>query len=169
MSEIEEKIFLERVEKHKGILYKVARMYMDTAEDREDLVQEIMLRLWTSYGAFEGRSSFSTWMYRVSVNTAITFLRKEKKKPPHVTDEWQAIEQKADDIDRLKDLKMELFYRAVKKLNPIEKAIIFYFMEGLPHKEISENLGLTETNTRVKLNRTKEKLRLIIKTYGYEF
>ena len=144
-------------------------MYMDTAEDREDLVQEIMLRLWTSYRGFEGRSSFSTWMYRVCINTAITFLRKEKQKPAMVNDGWEVVEQRADELDNSKELKLELFYKAVKELNQIEKAILFYFMEGLPHKEISEHLGLSETNTRVKLNRTKEKLRQIIKKYGYEF
>lgn len=164
-----EKEFLEKVQPHKGIIYKVSRMYMDTPEDREDLVQEIMIRLWTSYGSFEGRSSFSTWMYRVSVNTAITFLRNEKRKPPTVIAEEPFLANKRDEVDSNAEEKLELFYKAVKQLNSIEKALIFYFMEGLPHREISQLLGISENNTRVKLNRIKEKIQIIIKQYGYEF
>jgi RNA polymerase sigma factor (sigma-70 family) len=161
--------FLDKIQPHKGIIYKIARMYADTPEDREDLVQEIMLRLWASYPGFEGRSAFSTWMYRVAVNTAITFLRKDKKKPPMVSDENGILDREADETDTGSEYRMTLFYKAIKELNQIEKALIFYFMEGLSHREISGHLGLSETNTRVKLSRTKEKIQKIIKSYGYEF
>jgi len=164
----EERIFLENITPHKGIIYKVSRMYADTAEDREDLVQEIMLRLWSSYASFEGRSALSTWMYRVAVNTAITFLRKEKGKPRIIGDDFPALLAKAFVTDNSDETRLALFYRAVKELNPVEKALIFYFMEGMSHREISAQLGISENNARVKLNRTKEKLQRIIKTYGYE-
>lgn len=169
MSTTAEQSFLEKIQQHKGIVYKIARMYTDMPEDKEDLVQEIMLRLWASYKGFEGRSAFSTWMYRVAVNTAITFLRKEKKKPPMVSDENGILDRETDETDTGDEYRMTLFYKAIKELNQIEKALIFYFMEGLSHKEISGHLGLSETNTRVKLSRTKEKLQKIIKSYGYEF
>lgn len=160
--------FLELINQHKGLIYKVARMYADLVEDREDLVQEIILRLWQSFEHFEGRSAFSTWMYRVAVNTAITFLRKEKKKPHQVEIELPSVQNKMDEAGSTDDNRLELFYKAVQQLNAVEKALIFYFMEGLSHREISQLLGLTEVNTRVKLARTKEKLQNIIKTYGYE-
>ena len=71
--------FLNLIEDHKGILYKVSRMYMDNSEDQNDLIQEIVFQLWKSYERFEGNSQFSTWMYRVSLNTALTYFKKEKK------------------------------------------------------------------------------------------
>lgn len=156
------------MEKHKGILHKVSRMYMDDAEDRNDLVQEIVLQLWKSYERFEGNSQFSTWMYRVSLNTALTYFKQEKKKAEKYT--FLENLDKVDDVDvSEKETQLELFYRAVHELNKVEKALIFLFLEGQSHKEIGQNLGITEGNARVKLNRTKEKLQIIIKKYGYEF
>ena len=72
--------FLEKIENHKGMIFKISKMYVDGKEDREDLFQEIIYQLWKSYQNFEGKSQFSTWLYRVSINTALTFLNKEKKK-----------------------------------------------------------------------------------------
>ena len=75
-----EQEFLKRIESHKGILYKVSKMYMDNHDDQQDLFQEIVCQLWKSYDSFRNESQFSTWMYRVAVNTAIVFLKKEKRK-----------------------------------------------------------------------------------------
>lgn len=160
--------FLNLIDSHKGILHKVSRMYMDNDEDQNDLIQEIVLQLWHSYERFEGNSKFSTWMYRVSVNTALTFFKKEKKKADHHTF-LENIDRVDDEQSSEKETQLELFYKAVQELNKVEKALIFLFLEGQNHKEIGENLGITEGNARVKLNRTKDKLQIIIKKYGYEF
>ncbi|GGE94894.1 DNA-directed RNA polymerase sigma-70 factor [Chishuiella changwenlii] len=160
--------FLNLIDQHKGILHKVSKMYMDDIEDQNDLVQEIVLQLWKSYERFQSKSQFSTWMYRVSLNTALTYFKKEKKK----SDRYTFLENldKVDETDTLeKETQLELFYKAVHELNKVEKALIFLFLEGQSHKEIASNLGITEVNARVKLNRTKEKIQIIIKTYGYEF
>ncbi len=159
--------FLEKIESHKGMIFKVSKMYVDHQEDREDLYQEIVFQLWKSYQKFEGKSQFSTWLYRVSLNTALTFLKSEKRKPDNafLHENLDVAEESQDD----KEVQLQLFYKAVHELNPIEKALIFLFLEGQNHKEISENLGISEVNARVKLNRTKEKLQQIIKKYGYEF
>lgn len=98
-------------------------------------------------------------MYRVAVNTAITFFKKEKQWSQTFTITDTADEEYSGEKDR----QLEVFYNAVHKLNPIEKALIFYFMEGLSHKEIGHHLGISQGNARVKLNRTKEKLQKIIK------
>ncbi|WP_437918662.1 RNA polymerase sigma factor [Sphingobacterium sp. LRF_L2] len=74
-----EKQFLKLITSHKGILHKVGRIYMDTISDREDLHQEIIIQLWKSYESFKGDSEFSSWMYRVAVNTAISYYKKEKR------------------------------------------------------------------------------------------
>ncbi|MCT3727321.1 sigma-70 family RNA polymerase sigma factor [Elizabethkingia anophelis] len=164
---LKEKEFLEKIEKHKGMIFKISKMYLENQEDCEDMFQEIILQLWKSYQAFEGKSQFSTWLYRVSLNTAITFLKRDKKR----TDKNELHENIdiEDEQNTDKELQTEFLYKAVQELNPIEKALIFLFLEGQNHKQISENMGITEVNARVKLNRTKEKLQQIIKNYGYEF
>ncbi|MCT2408309.1 RNA polymerase sigma factor [Chryseobacterium antibioticum] len=169
MSSQTETAFLKLVNQHKGILYKASRIYADSVEDREDLQQEILIQLWKSYQNFKGNSEFSTWMYRVAINTAITYLKKEKQRTSNQTDVPHHFEVQNEDYNPAKDKQMEVFYSAVQELKALEKAIIFYFMEGMSHKEIGENLGLSEVNARVKLNRTKEKIQQIIKKSGYEF
>ncbi|MGL6127392.1 RNA polymerase sigma factor [Chryseobacterium artocarpi] len=144
-------------------------MYADSIEDREDLQQEILIQLWKSYQNFKGNSEFSTWMYRVAINTAITYLKKEKQRSKNHTDTPPHFEVQQEDYNPTKDKQLEIFYCAVQELNALEKAVIFYFMEGMSHKEIGSNLGLSEGNARVKLNRTKEKIQQIIKKSGYEF
>ncbi|MCE3074953.1 RNA polymerase sigma factor [Chryseobacterium gwangjuense] len=169
MSNSIEATFLQLINQHKGILYKASRIYADSTEDREDLQQEILIQLWKSYQNFKGNSEFSTWMYRVAINTAITFLKKEKQRVTHHTDSPHHFEFQSEEYNPSKDKQLEVFYKAVQELKPLEKAIIFYFMEGLSHKEIGNNMGLSEGNARVKLNRTKEKIQHIIKKSGYEF
>ncbi|KAA2216155.1 RNA polymerase sigma factor [Chryseobacterium sediminis] len=169
MSNPIENAFLKLVNQHKGILYKASRIYADSVEDREDLQQEILIQLWKSYQSFKGNSEFSTWMYRVAINTAITYLKKEKQRSNNHTDAPHHFEVLQEDYNPTKDRQLEIFYSAVQELNSLEKAVIFYFMEGMSHKEIGNNLGLSEGNARVKLNRTKEKIQQIIKKSGYEF
>lgn len=160
--------FLNRMENHKGILHKVSKMYMDTSDDQQDLFQEIICQLWKSYESFRNESQFSTWMYRVAVNTAIVFLKKEKRK----VDKYEIASENVKDDEgdsHIKESQLDHFYKAVQKLEKIDKAIIFYQLEGFSHKEIGENLGISEGNARVKLNRAKEKLKEIIKNQGYGF
>ncbi|KRB59353.1 RNA polymerase subunit sigma-70 [Flavobacterium sp. Root186] len=163
-----EQEFLNRIESHKGILYKVSKMYMDTHDDQQDLFQEIICQLWRSYDSFRNESQFSTWMYRVAVNTAIVFLKKEKRKVDKYEIASENIKEEEGD-SHIKESQIEHFYKAVQKLEKIDKAIIFYQLEGFSHKEIGENLGISEGNARVKLNRAKEKLKEIIKNQGYGF
>lgn len=165
---IKQREFLKLIEQHKGILNKVSKMYMQDHDDQNDLMQEIILQLWHSYDRFKGNSQFSTWMYRVALNTALTYFKKEKRKSNQFTfldNVDQPIENESED----KEVQLKLFYRAVHELNKVEKALIFLFLEGQGHKDIALNLGITEGNARVKLNRTKEKIQTIIKKYGYEF
>ncbi|MBF7093351.1 RNA polymerase sigma factor [Flavobacterium sp. ALJ2] len=160
--------FLNRIERHKGILYKVSKMYMDNHDDQQDLFQEIVCQLWKSHDSFRNESQFSTWMYRVAVNTAIIFLKKEKRKVDRYEIASENIKDEETD-SHIKESQIDHFYKAVQKLEKIDKAIIFYQLEGFSHKEIGENLGISEGNARVKLNRAKEKLKGIIKNQGYGF
>jgi len=165
-----EKEFLERINDHKGILYKVAKLYMDTKTDQEDLYQEMICQLWKSYNSFKGTSLFSTWMYRVCLNTAITYFKKDSKRSRSTfslngEEHYLRNEEGCLEIEN----QITYLYKAIHELNDIEKALIFLFLEGFSHQEIGINLGISEGNARVKLNRTKNKLQEIIKRNGYEF
>lgn len=163
-----ERTFLSLINQHKAIIHKVSKMYMDDVEQQRDLFQEIVLQLWKAYPTFRGNSKFSTWMYRVALNTALVYFRKDKRKVDKTS-----LDENIDVIDvsesESKEEKLACLYKAVKELNAVEKALIFLFLENQSHREIAENLGISEVNARVKLNRTKEKLQLIIKKNGYEF
>jgi len=165
---MKENEFLVLIEQHSGILYKVSRMYMDSEVDQEDLRQDIIFQLWKSIGKFKGDSQFSSWMYRVAINTSITYFKKDKRRPDKTE-----IKPNLDVVDEMevdeKESQLAHFYKAVKTLNKIEKAIILLFIEGYSHNEIAKQLGLSSGNTRVKLNRTKQKIKELIKTQGYEF
>ncbi|MBE4948365.1 sigma-70 family RNA polymerase sigma factor [Chryseobacterium culicis] len=157
-----EKEFLEKIEKHKGVVFKISKMYMDNKDDQNDLYQEIIYQAWKSYGDFQKRSDFSTWLYRTALNTAIVFLRSEKKRSfiqNQNVDRLNARQEPYNDTD---DMNMKRMYEAIHQLSPIDKALIFFFLEGFSGKEIAVQLGITEVNTRVKLKRAKEKLKDII-------
>jgi len=163
-----EAIFLSLINQHKAIIYKVSKMYMDDAEQQRDLFQEIVMQLWSAYPTFKGNSKFSTWMYRVALNTALVYFKRDSRKVDKTP-----LDENIDLIDvnesESKEEKLAYLYKAVQELNSVEKALIFLFLENQSHKEIAENLGISEVNARVKLNRTKEKLQFIIKRNGYEF
>ncbi|UKJ07361.1 RNA polymerase sigma factor [Solitalea lacus] len=169
MSTAKEKEFLALVEKHKGIIHKISKMYMDNTDDQNDLFQEIILQLWKSYDSFNRQSQFSTWMYRVALNTAILYYKKDKRKPETVYEAIPETIALGDDDSEEKELQLAHFYRALQKLDKIEKALIFYHLENYSHKEIGENLGISEGNARVKLSRAKNRLKELIKEQGYEF
>lgn len=143
---------------------------MDNQEDQNDLYQEIVLQLWKSYTRFQGQSQFSTWMYRVALNTAITYFKKAKQ----VVGRNEAFDEKmksmqSSEVDMDIESQVHYLYKAIYLLNDVEKALVFLYLEGFSHQDIGRNLGISEGNARVKLNRTKSKLQEIIKDQGYEF
>ena len=157
-----EKIFLEQIEKHKGVIFKISKMYMDNFDDQKDLFQEITFQVWKAYPTFEGKSQFSTWLYRVALNTSIIFLKSEKKRSFIKNDEIENFKIVADDYDDDEEKKLARMYSAIQQLNEIDKALIFYYLEDFSGKEIADNMGISEGNARVKLNRAKEKLKQLI-------
>lgn len=161
--------FLQHIRMHNGILHKICRMYQDNVEDQRDLLQEIMVQLWLSYDSFRGDSQFSSWMYRVAFNTAIVFFKKGKRMEDGFAGlSYNSLPEELHTVLE-QEGQLKIFYKAVNKLNKVEKALIFLYMEGQPVKEIAAILGITPLNVRVRLNRTKEKLKYFIKTMGYEF
>ncbi|WP_312818247.1 RNA polymerase sigma factor [Kaistella carnis] len=157
-----EKEFLEKIEKHKGVIFKISKMYMDNFDDQKDLFQEITFQVWKAYPTFEGKSQFSTWLYRVALNTAIIFLKSEKKRSFIQNYEVDKFKIVADDYNDDQEKKLAKMYKAIQQLNEIDKALIFYYLQDYSGKEIAENMGITDVNARVKLNRAKEKLKQLI-------
>ncbi len=156
------KIFTELVEKNQGIIHKVCRIYTDDKDSHDDLFQEIVLQLWRSYDSFKGDSKFSTWMYRVSLNTAITLIRKKTKSSETDFNEAQFLNLTSEDKDEFLEERITLLYAAIRLLNDVERALVLLFLEDLPYKDIAETLGISEVNARVKMNRVKIKLKEIM-------
>lgn len=153
--------FLQLIERHKGILHKVARMYCDQAEDREDLQQEIILQTWASMPNFKAESAFSTWLYRIALNTALVHLKKNQKRVDQPT-AFEPTPLAHEDYDPTPDHQLQAFYQAIHQLDKVDRAIVLLLIEGKSGKEIAEILGLSEVNVRVKTNRTKEKLKQLL-------
>ena len=154
--------FVELLERHQNIVHKVCRLYTNNQDAHNDLFQEITIQLWKAYPKFRGDSKFSTWMYRVGLNTAITIYRKNKRRIK--TQEFDAFQFKisAEVFDDTEEQQLKLMYQAVHQLNDIEKALIFLYLEDKNYSEISETMGISEVNARVKMNRIKTKLRTIL-------
>ncbi|PNQ72193.1 RNA polymerase subunit sigma-70 [Hanstruepera neustonica] len=162
MSEELEHSFIEQLEQHQNIVHKVCRLYTNNQDAHNDLFQEITIQLWKAYPKFRGEAKFSTWMYRVGLNTAITLYRKKKRRIN--TEAFDAFEFKikSEEYDDTEEQQLKLLYQAVHQLNDIEKALVFLYLEDKSYREISETMGISEVNARVKMNRVKTKLKTIL-------
>lgn len=137
-------------------------MYTNDQDSHNDLFQEITIQLWKAYPKFRGDSKFSTWMYRVALNTAITLYRKSKREIRTQDFDEVSFKIKAREYDDEVEQQLKLMYKAVKELNDIDKALVFLYLEDQSYREISETLGITEVNARVKMNRIKKSLKNIL-------
>ena len=154
--------FVTELENNQNIVHKVCTLYTNNRDAHKDLFQEITIQLWKAYPKFRGESKFSTWMYRVALNTAITLYRKSKRTIQTQDYESVIFKIKADEYDATEEEQLKLMYKAVKQLGDIDKALVFLYLEDKDYREISETLGITEVNARVKMNRIKTKLRTIL-------
>jgi RNA polymerase sigma-70 factor (ECF subfamily) len=159
-----EKEFLQIIQKNQGIIHKVCNIYCDFEEDRNDLFQEIVAQLWKSYPSFRSDSKFSTWMYRVALNTAITSFKKNKRRPDQSSltyDNFQIAEEKYDSET---EENIKQLHRAVGQLTGVEKSIVLLYLENKKYGEIAEITGITQNYVRVKMNRIKKKLKKLMVT-----
>ncbi len=153
--------FSKQISEHQDILHKVCRVYCPNPSEREDLFQEILYQLWKSYDSFRGDAKFTTWMYRVALNTAITGFKKFQKIPKS-KDINERIMQMPDGKDEVTEDRLKALYEAIATLNDIDKALIMLHLEDHSYHEIANMMGITETNVGVKLNRIKKKLKEIL-------
>lgn len=149
--------FIDLLNQHQGIVYKVCNLYMDTPADREDLFQEITYQAFKAFKNFKGQAKFSTWLYRVALNTAITFYRKEKRQPELLTFELLP-EAQTDEADPIEE-QTQAMYKAIGNLSSIDKAIVMLYLEDYSYQEIGDMVGITANNVAVKMNRIKTKLK----------
>lgn len=150
--------FIQLLNQHQKIIHKVCNLYLNWQEDKEDLFQEITLQAWKAYGQFRGDAKFSTWLYRVALNTAITFFRKDKKNDfiASVADVPDYVHSTERDLI---EEKTKAMYKAISALSKIDKAIVMLYLEDYSYAEISDIIGITANNIAVKMNRIKVKLR----------
>lgn len=162
MSSSLEQSFVTQLKQNQNIIHKVCRLYTDGDDAHKDLFQEITIQLWKAFPKFRGESKFSTWAYRVSLNTAITLYRKSTRSVQTVNYDSKEYFISQEDYNYEEEEKLKLMYKAVYQLNDIEKALIFLYLEDKDYTEISETLGISEVNARVKMNRVKGKLKKIL-------
>ncbi len=162
MSNSLEQSFVKQLKENQNIIHKVCRLYTSGEDAHQDLFQEITIQLWKAYPKFRGDAKFSTWAYRVALNTAITLYRKSTRSVATVDFESKEYFIKQEDYNYEEEEQIKLLYKAVHQLNDIEKALVFMYLEDKDYEEISETLGISEVNARVKMNRIKTKLKKIL-------
>jgi len=153
--ELEKKNFIRIINENRGTIRSLCKCYYHSSEDQKDAFQDIILQLWKSFDSFSGSSKVNTWIYRVSLNTLLTKIRKDKKSIV------------AESIDKLHhyisnanaDDQIELLSIIIQSLNEIDKAIVILYLEGYRNKEIAEMLNLSATNVSTRFNRIKTALR----------
>lgn len=152
--------FADLIEAHKRILYKVANAYCRNPDDRPDLIQEMVIQLWLSYPRFDGRSRFSTWMYRVAMNVAISFYRSERRRIRDALplDDLQVEVGITDpDLDSLADDMREL-QQMIAGLSDLNRALVILYLDGYSQAEIGTIVGISPANVATRINRIKTQL-----------
>jgi len=155
--------FINMINNNRALIFKVCNLYCRNPESRKDLFQEVVLQLWKSFPGFRKESASSTWIYKVAINTAISNLRKESRKP-----EKQPLQQFDFEIPDLQlndqdDDQWEMLKLAIEKLTEIEKAILLLYLDEKSYDEMSEIMGISNSNVGARLNRIKTKLIKLVK------
>jgi RNA polymerase sigma-70 factor (ECF subfamily) len=162
-----EQEFLQLINQNQGIVRKVCHLYGRNDTDKEDLYQEIVIQLWKAFSSFRGEAKFSTWMYRIALNTAISNLRKQTKKIALSFPEFIPHENADTNDEKIKEEKLSEMYAAISRLTEVEKAIVMLYLEDKSYEEMEEILGISNGTLRVKMNRIKDKLRSLTKEVQY--
>jgi RNA polymerase sigma-70 factor (ECF subfamily) len=153
--------FVALLNQHKGLVYKVARMYVPDPEESKDLVQEIVLQLWRAFPSYDEQYTLSTWMYRIALNVAISYFRKEKKHRNHRFSSEEVLLQMPAEAtgSQRAGPDVELLDLFMARISSLDKALLILYLEGNPYQEIASVLGISETNVATKLSRLKDKLK----------
>ena len=154
--------FTERLQRHRGIVFKVANSYARRPEDRDDLVQDICTQLWHAWPKYDPTRSFSTWMYRVALNVAISHLRQQELRRRHdAVPLDEALHDVADGnaADPEREQRLRLLQGFIARQPPLDRALLLLYLEERPQREIADILGITESNVSTKIGRLKQRIR----------
>ncbi|MCK9208709.1 MAG: RNA polymerase sigma factor [Salinivirgaceae bacterium] len=155
----QQQFFQDIIEQHQGILFKVARAYCPNEEDRQDLIQEMMIQIWQSIHKYNNQYKISTWLYRISLNVAISFYRKSSTRAKKYTGlNEQMVETPVEDKSE-NEQKLNLLEQFISELKEIDKALMILYLEDKSHTEIAEILGMSVSNAGTKIGRIKGKLK----------
>lgn len=153
--------FVELIERHRGIVFKVAGSYAWQADDRDDLAQEITAQLWRAFPGFDGQRPFATWMYRIALNVAISHARGRGHRDRHHVPFDDALHDVADGhaADPESEARLRALRRFIAALAPLERALLLLYLDECSYREIADVLGLSETNVATKISRLKQRIR----------
>lgn len=155
--------FIKTIDEHKKIIYKIVNSYCPNRDDRKDLEQEIIIQLWNAFDKYDDTYKYSTWMYRIALNIAISFYRKEKKwssKNDFYNEESIfKVEEDTREVETELDYHLKLLQEFIHNLNELNKALMLLYLEEKSYEEIAEILGVTKTNVATKISRIKLKLK----------
>jgi RNA polymerase sigma-70 factor (ECF subfamily) len=165
-------LFETWLQQYSGVIYRIARSYTQSDEDRDDLVQEILLQLWRSLPRFAGKSSPSTWIYRVALNTALAWRRSDARRRRRQSPLIEVDDIPSADPDSMATLNnvevVGRLYVAIQSLSKLDAALVLLYLDDLSYREIAEVLGVSEGNVGVKLNRARKQLVELMKEVAHE-
>ena len=160
MATTKKKLFTQMMQQNKGIIYKIVNSYCQHQDDRQDLAQEILTTMWLAFDNYNNEYKFSTWMYRISLNVAISYYRKDNQRQDRVTAKDISMVHIADlSQDREMSEDIVQLYQFIGQLDQLNKAIMLLYLENEPHDVIAINLGITKTNVATRIGRIKQTLR----------
>lgn len=155
----QQQFFQEVIEQHKGILFKVARVYCPNESDRQDLIQEMMIQIWQSIHKYNDQFKISTWLYRISLNVAISFYRKSSTRANIFTVVNEQMKEIPSEDKTESEQQLKLLEQFIYELKEFDKALMMLYLEDKSHAEIAEILGMSVSNVGTKIGRIKEKLK----------
>ncbi len=150
--------FVRVIRENEGIIFKITSIYSNDADDQKDLYQEIVFQLWKSFDSFRQESKFSTWMYRIALNTSLTHLKREKRSGKKVPID-KAMLNMMDVSDSFLEERVAALYDQIRKLDSVDKALVLLHLEGKDYEEIAGITGFSATNVGTRLSRVKQKLK----------
>lgn len=153
--------FTRVIKENKGLIFKIAILYTNSIQDRDDLYQEIVYQLWKSFPSFKEHSKISTWMYKVGLNTAIYHLKKNKRELATIPIEKEPLNF-GTRIDHIHEERLEILYEHIQRLSLLDKGIILLWLEENSHEEIAAIVGLSITNVGTRVSRIRNKLKVQI-------
>lgn len=155
-------LFLDILEQNIGIIIKISGAYTNSVHDKEDLINDITLELWKSFGRFKGESKISTWIYRVALNTSMNFNRRKKSDRLYFQPDLNQFENANWITETADPSHSEILYRCIEELNQLNKAIILLYLDGNSYDEISEITGVSKTNVGTRISRIKEQIKNMV-------